>query len=693
MALVVADRVQETTNTTGTGTLTLAGAVSGYQSFSVIGNASTTYYTIVSGTSWETGIGTYTLSGTTLSRDTVLASSASGAKITVAAGAAVFCSYPAGKSLYLDSSSNAIGLGTPAAFTATNVTGLPISTGVSGLGTGVATALAVNTGSTGAFVVNGGALGTPSGGTVTNLTGTASININGTVGATTATTGAFTTVSASGVITSTLTTGTAPFTIASTTQVANLNAATAGTATSATTATNLAGGALGSIPYQNAAGTTLFVTGNITTTPQFVTSTGASSAATAPTLTGSTGSGNVVLATSPTLVTPALGTPASGVVTNLTGTASININGTVGATTPSTGAFTTLSTTTAIPLTSGGTGSTTAAGANANLQTFTTTATASGTTALSNTSTYYQYFTGSLAQTITLPLNTDIKNGWSFHVANNSTSNLTVNSNSGALVATIIPQTTQHITCVDATVNTAAAWDSGSTDFGSLTGTGAAVLATSPTLVTPALGTPSALVGTNITGTASAFNINGTVGATTQTTGQFTSIACTSVTDTSSLGRNAGQTANVSITNQATFTTGGQTLLTQTAAVGSTWRIRAFGQFTAASSATVRTAQVACFWGTTQLVAITPSVLISVAQTTQWQCEFTLTASSTTAIWTAGTLISRIASATALAIDNATAASTTVTAGAQTLDLRFRVSSAIAAESWIIQSVIMERLK
>jgi hypothetical protein len=97
-------------------------------------------------------------------------------------------------------------------------------------GTGVVTALGVNIGTAGAFVVNGGALGTPSSGTVTNLTGTASININGTVGATTATTGAFTTVSATGVITSTLATGTAPFTVASTTQVANLNAATAGTA-------------------------------------------------------------------------------------------------------------------------------------------------------------------------------------------------------------------------------------------------------------------------------------------------------------------------------------------------------------------------------------------------------------------------------------------------------------------------------
>jgi hypothetical protein len=90
-------------------------------------------------------------------------------------------------------------------------------------------------------------------------------------------------------------------------------------AVTATTATNLAGGALGSVPYQLLSGSTTFLSGNTTTTPQFLTSTGVLGVATAPTYTGSTGSGNVVLATSPTLVTPILGTPTSGTLTNCTG--------------------------------------------------------------------------------------------------------------------------------------------------------------------------------------------------------------------------------------------------------------------------------------------------------------------------------------------------------------------------------------
>jgi hypothetical protein len=134
MALVVKDRVQETTTTTGTGTITLAGAVTGFQSFSVIGNANTTYYTIAAGSQWEVGIGTYTASGTTLSRDTVLESSNAGSLVDFSAGTkSVFVTYPAEKSLYLDASNNAIGLGTVATTTTlTNATGLPLTTGVTG---------------------------------------------------------------------------------------------------------------------------------------------------------------------------------------------------------------------------------------------------------------------------------------------------------------------------------------------------------------------------------------------------------------------------------------------------------------------------------------------------------------------------------------------------------------------------------
>lgn len=107
MALVLADRVLETTTTTGSGTITLAGAEPGYQSFSVIGNGNQTYYTITANGGWEVGIGTYTASGTTLSRDTVLASSNSGQRLTLSAGSKnVFVTYPAEKSVNFDVSGN-----------------------------------------------------------------------------------------------------------------------------------------------------------------------------------------------------------------------------------------------------------------------------------------------------------------------------------------------------------------------------------------------------------------------------------------------------------------------------------------------------------------------------------------------------------------------------------------------------------
>jgi hypothetical protein len=100
MAHVLADRVKETSTTTGTGTYTLLGAVTGYQSFAAIGNTNTTFYTATDGTNWEVGVGTYTLSGTTLARTTILASSNGGAAVNWAAGTrTIFCGQPAGYAL------------------------------------------------------------------------------------------------------------------------------------------------------------------------------------------------------------------------------------------------------------------------------------------------------------------------------------------------------------------------------------------------------------------------------------------------------------------------------------------------------------------------------------------------------------------------------------------------------------------
>ena len=110
MALILSDRVRETTTTTGTGAVTLLGAVTGYQTFlATVGNANTTYYCISGqGTSlWEVGIGTYTTSTNTLSRNTVLSSSNAGSLVNLSAGTYdVFVTYPSEKAVYLDSSNN-----------------------------------------------------------------------------------------------------------------------------------------------------------------------------------------------------------------------------------------------------------------------------------------------------------------------------------------------------------------------------------------------------------------------------------------------------------------------------------------------------------------------------------------------------------------------------------------------------------
>ena len=107
MALVLADRVKETSTTTGTITYVLAGAVDGFESFASIGNGNTTYYACIFGSDFEVGIGTYTASGTTLARTTILQSSNSDNAVNWGSGTkTLFCTQPAEKAVFLDSDGN-----------------------------------------------------------------------------------------------------------------------------------------------------------------------------------------------------------------------------------------------------------------------------------------------------------------------------------------------------------------------------------------------------------------------------------------------------------------------------------------------------------------------------------------------------------------------------------------------------------
>jgi hypothetical protein len=144
---------------------------------------------------------------------------------------------------------------------------------------------------------------------------------------------------------------------------------------------------------------------------------------------------------------------------------------------------------------------------------YSTTATAAGTTTLVASSNYLQYFTGATTQTIVLPVTSTLSLGWSYHICNNSTGNLTVQSSGANTIATVIPGTTIHVTCILVTGTTAASWDFGITDFENRTGTGSVVLGTGPTI------------------TAGVYN--GTVGATTANTGVFTTLtASTNISST-----------------------------------------------------------------------------------------------------------------------------------------------------------------
>ena len=134
MALVVYDRVQQTGTANTTVSFTLSGSVTGYQSFSVVGNGNTTFYAATDTTgNWEVGVGTYATGGT-LTRTTILSSSNSGSAVTFSGTCNVFVTYPSEKSVNLDASGNVTALGTISS-AVWNGTTIPVAYG----GTGVTT--------------------------------------------------------------------------------------------------------------------------------------------------------------------------------------------------------------------------------------------------------------------------------------------------------------------------------------------------------------------------------------------------------------------------------------------------------------------------------------------------------------------------------------------------------------------------
>ena len=113
MALALNDRVQQTGTANTTVSFTLSGSVTGFQSFAIVGNGNTTYYSAFDATgNWEVGIGTYSTTGPTLTRTTILASSNAGSAVTFSGTVNVFVTYPAEKSVNLDGSGNVSALGT-----------------------------------------------------------------------------------------------------------------------------------------------------------------------------------------------------------------------------------------------------------------------------------------------------------------------------------------------------------------------------------------------------------------------------------------------------------------------------------------------------------------------------------------------------------------------------------------------------
>ena len=443
MALVLKDRVKETTATTGAGTLTLAGAVAGFQSFAAIGNTNTTYYAIadpITG-AWEVGLGTYTASGTTLSRDTILASS-TGSILTLTSGNKdVFCAYPAEKSVNTDAAGD-VNLANAALINAARI----------GVGTTVAPNILIravgDNGSLSRIAMRG--YSGDANGSAIRVT-----KFRGTYGAPQ--------VPQSGD-----SLGRFEFAAYATTSADGLAGAYwEGVTTEAWGATAHGTKAL------------LYVTPNTTTTPVVAVTVDQNKSVSLPgslsvtghttfegvTSTGATGTGKLVYDTSPTLVTPLLGTPTSGNFStgtftwptfnqSTTGAATGGASGAIAATTLSasstvsgTGFSTYLASPPAIGGTAAAAGSFTLGTITSQVLGFQSIATAGGTTTFTATSPTYTIFTGSAAQTLVLPDATTLTVGRRFMVDNDSTGAITVRNATPTTLWIVAAGCDLYITC------------------------------------------------------------------------------------------------------------------------------------------------------------------------------------------------------------------------------------------------------
>lgn len=186
---------------------------------------------------------------------------------------------------------------------------------------------------------------------------------------------------------------------------------------------------------------------------------------------------------------------------------------------------------------------------------------------------------------------------------------------------------------------------------------------------------------------AGTLTVNGALSATSNAVGSVTAAT-------------GGLTSVTAVTGSLTLATGGVTLATQAMAAGSVWRVRAYGTYNnASSSANIRQFTMACYWGSTALTAITTGNVSTTGGTsylTNWEVEFVITGSSTTAAWVTGRLFSGVTAINTASplLNNATAASVSGLTTTSTLDFRVgQTGTATSTDTINVQSVTMERIK